>query len=591
MTQTVCALALVMVAVTPGFAESVSRAEHDLLKWTALPDLPNERGVAGAMVGTHNGALIVAGGANFPDPIWETDKVWHDDVWVLTHDEGRELVWLGPFELDRPVAYGATVSVDDGVVCLGGDDGEQTFADAFMLSWDEKTNELHQTRLPSMPAPAAYGSATVIGSKVYFAGGLKDEDLEQTMSNFWRLDLSKQEEEDFGWEVLPSWPGPSRAFNLTVAQHNGFDDCVYVISGRRANDADEVADVTGFVANDDIFVLHDVYEFNPRKFGDAGADAQPGDGWRQRADVPWGVMAGTAAAVGQSHVFVLGGADGTLIKDAAELGDDHPGFRRDVLSYHTITDTWIIAGEMPANQVTTEATPWGDGFVVASGEVRPRHRTAAVWLVEPDETPPGFGAIDFTVLVGYLLAMVGVGVYFARRNQNTDDYFRSGQRTLWWVAGCSIFATMLSSITYMAIPAKAFAQDIVWLVGNMMILAVAPLAIFVALPFFRRIDATSAYEYLQKRFNMSVRLFASGLFTLFHLFRMGIVMALAALALATITPLSASQCVLVMGLLSVIYCTLGGVSAVMWTDTIQTFVLLGGGILCLILAVRGAQGG
>ncbi|MEM9658310.1 MAG: sodium:solute symporter, partial [Planctomycetota bacterium] len=149
----------------------------------------------------------------------------------------------------------------------------------------------------------------------------------------------------------------------------------------------------------------------------------------------------------------------------------------------------------------------------------------------------------------------------------------------------------LSSITYMAIPAKAYAQDFVYLIGNLMIPVVAPIAVYLALPFFRRIDATSAYEYLEKRFNRPVRLFASGSFTLFHVFRMGIVMSLAALALATVTPMTPRQCVMLMGAISVVYCTLGGVEAVIWTDTIQTFVLLGGAAICLGVTIAGCNAG
>ncbi len=195
------------------------------------------------------------------------------------------------------------------------------------------------------------------------------------------------------------------------------------------------------------------------------------------------------------------------------------------------------------------------------------------------------------MLVAYLAGMVGVGLYFMNQMKNTDDFFRGGQQMQWWAAGCSIFATMLSAITFMAIPAKAYAQDWVYLVGNLMIVAVAPVAVYLALPFFRRIDATSAYEYLELRFNRGVRLFASGLFTLFHVFRMAIVMSLAALALAVVTPLSPSQSVMLMGALSILYCALGGVEAVIWTDTIQTAVLLGGAVLCLAIMLAGIDGG
>ncbi len=195
------------------------------------------------------------------------------------------------------------------------------------------------------------------------------------------------------------------------------------------------------------------------------------------------------------------------------------------------------------------------------------------------------------MLLGYLLAMVGIGVYFTQRNQNTDDYFRGGKQMPWWAVGCSIFATMLSSLTFTGLPSKAFAQDWTYAVGNLMIPVVAIIAVFVALPFYRRLDVTSAYEYLEQRFNRTVRLFGSASFTLFHIFRMAVVMSLTGLALAVATPLTPAQSVLLMGVLSIIYCTLGGIEAVIWTDTIQTFVLLGGALLALVLLIAGADGG
>ena len=140
-------------------------------------------------------------------------------------------------------------------------------------------------------------------------------------------------------------------------------------------------------------------------------------------------------------------------------------------------------------------------------------------------------------------------------------------------------------------PSKAFAQDWVYAIGNFMIPVVAFVAVFVALPFYRRIDATSAYEYLEKRFNRSVRLFGSASFTVFHIFRMAVVMSLTGLALAVATPLTPGQSVLVMGALSIVYCTLGGIEAVIWTDTAQTVVLMGGAIVALLLLVSGVDGG
>ncbi|HUV14914.1 MAG TPA: hypothetical protein VMY18_14820, partial [Acidobacteriota bacterium] len=336
----------------------------DFLSWKALPDLPGRIGVAGPFVGVHRNALIVAGGANFPSPFWETEKVWHDGVSVLVNGEDGQLKWLEGYSLARVIAYGASLSTEYGIVCLGGNDGERTFDDAFLLTWDSTTETLKQIRLPSLPHPCAYGAAGRIGDVVYLAGGQSGQGLETAQRNFWRLDLSKLDgpTELFRWEPVVPWPGPSRAYNLTVTQHNGFNPCVYVISGRRANVAEQVVGVPGFAPTPDIFALRDVYEFNPAHYDPRSFDAESGqylgtgrfaNPWRRRSDTPHAVMAGTGAAIGQSHIFVLSGADGKLMARSAELREAHPGFPPRTLAYHTITDTWIDAGPSPANHVTT----------------------------------------------------------------------------------------------------------------------------------------------------------------------------------------------------------------------------------------------
>ena len=132
--------------------------------------------------------------------------------------------------------------------------------------------------------------------------------------------------------------------------------------------------------------------------------------------------------------------------------------------------------------------------------------------------------------------MVGVGGLFAIRTKSSDDFFRGGQRVPFWVAGLSIFATMLSSITFVALPAKAYATDWLYYPAQLTIIPVALVVVFVAIPFFRQIDATSAYEYLEKRFSRLVRLIGSAQFVMFQIGRMAIVMYLPALALAAITP-------------------------------------------------------
>jgi SSS family transporter len=535
------------------------------LDWKRLPDLPDELGVAGPFVGVHEDRLFVAGGANFSRPVWEQPKVWRDAVYVLEPD-GQSVSWRHAGTLSRPLAYGAAVSTPDGVLCIGGNDAETTYARVFLLRWDAQRQELEQIDYPALPVRCAYAQAAMIGNVIFVAGGQTGAGLETATTNSWSLDLSQQtNSNDFRWQPLPPWPGPPRAFHLTVAQHNGYETCIYVIGGRRQR-------------GESVEFLQDVWQYAPR----SGT-------WQVRASLPRPVVAGAGYAWGQSHLFVLSGDDGSLFSQTDILRDNHPGFPREAFAYHTITDTWTGVGDTPANHVTTTPVMWRGGMIVASGEVRPRVRTPAVWSVTAKPNRREFGTLNYSVLLVYLLSMLAVGAYFARRNRNTDDYFRGGKHIPWWAAGCSIFATMLSSLTFTGIPSKAFAQDWVYAIGNFMVPIVAVVGVYIALPTYRRIDATSAYEYLEKRFSRPVRLFGSASFTLFHLFRMAVVMSLTGLALAVATPLTPVQSVLLMGTLSIAYCTMGGIEAVIWTDTLQTVVLMGGALLALIMLLLGNE--
>ena len=562
-------LACVSFICTPVHGQ---KAEKDLLSWSdEIPPLPDSIGVAGPFVGVHGDALVVAGGANFPRPVWQSEKVWHDEIHVLRKKDGK-YTWQQSGLLRRPLAYGAAVSTEAGVLCIGGNDSSNTYSEVFLLQVDTGTGEVKITDYPSLPNPCAFGAAALLGDSengiVYLAGGQSGSSLDSATSQMWSLDLSKRSDPTaFAWKKEADFPGPTRAFNLTLAQHDGYEDSLYVISGRRQN-------------GEDVEFLTDVWQYKP------GSRT-----WRPRADVPTCVMAGTGIGWGQSHLLILGGADESNFFKVDELRDKHPGFPRRAWAYHTITDTWVSAGKTPQNQVTTIAVEWDDAIVVPTGEIRPRVRTPNVWKVTVNPKAHQFGFINNMVLIGYLLGMVAIGFYFARRTKNTDDFFRGGKSVAWWAAGCSIFATMLSSLTYTGVPSKSYAQDWVYSVGNFMIPLVAVIAVYVALPFYRGIDATSAYEYLEKRFNRGTRLFGSASFTLFHVFRMAVVMSLTGMALAVATPLTPTQSVLVMGFMSILYCTMGGIEAVIWTDTVQTVILLGGALIAMFVLFTGIDGG
>ena len=143
--------------------------------------------------------------------------------------------------------------------------------------------------------------------------------------------------------------------------------------------------------------------------------------------------------------------------------------------------------------------------------------------------------IDIAVIVAYLLGMAGMGFYFMRRNKDADAYFKAGGKLPWWVVSLSIYATMFSSITFISVPAMSYSGDMSYFVLQFGIVLMAPVVVRWYLPFFRKLNLTSAYEYLEVRFNLPCRLFASAAFILFMIARAGIVAYLPALAITAVT--------------------------------------------------------
>jgi SSS family transporter len=418
--------------------------------------------------------------------------------------------------------------------------------------------------LPDLPTTCAFGSGAVLGSKFYIAAGQEAPDSKEGLDNFWQLDL---ENTDRGWRELEPWPGPKRILPVAASQ----SDAIYLFSG-----AQLIADESGEVKRR---YLVDGYRFTEEA------------GWEGVASVPKPVVAAPSLSYGQSHIFVFSGDDGELTEKIWELKENHPGFGKQVFAYHTLTDTWTEMGSIPVSFVATQAVKWQDRIVIPGGEDRPGHRGSRVLSGSVAPTRKSFGAIDYAMVAIYFALLVVMGVYFSKREETTEDFFLAGKRIPWWAAGLSIFGTQLSAITFLAIPAKSFADDWIYFLVNMTIIAVAPFVVFFYLPFFRRLHVTTAYEYLEKRFNLGARLFGSTTFILFQLGRMGIVTFLPALALSAATGINIYFCILATGLLSTFYTVLGGMEAVVWTDVLQSIILLGGAILSLVLIFMKIDGG
>ena len=203
----------------------------------------------------------------------------------------------------------------------------------------------------------------------------------------------------------------------------------------------------------------------------------------------------------------------------------------------------------------------------------------------------GFGTLNWIVLVLYLIAMLAVGAYFTKKaGENTDAFFKAGGNIPSWAVGFSIYATTLSAITFMATPEKAFNGDWTYAAGNLSIIVIIPLLIYYYVPFFRKLNVTTAYEYLEERFNPSMRVVGSVLFSLFHIGRIAIVVYLPTVAITSVSDANPYLVCTIIGILCVIYSFLGGIEGVIWTDVIQGIILLGGAILIIFLGVHQVGG-
>ncbi len=190
--------------------------------------------------------------------------------------------------------------------------------------------------------------------------------------------------------------------------------------------------------------------------------------------------------------------------------------------------------------------------------------------------------LDLIVVTLYLLGMAGVGAWFSRKNNSTEEYFVGSRSFPGWAIGLSMLGTSISSVTFLAFPAAAYVRDWRQLVSNLMLPVIAVLAIVVFIPFFRRGNLTSAFEYLEERFGPGARLYGTLSFILLQLIRLGKVLFLVSIPVSLLTGIHLNYVIVAVGIFITFYTVAGGFDAVIWTDVAQSIVLLLGGLVCVI---------
>lgn len=199
--------------------------------------------------------------------------------------------------------------------------------------------------------------------------------------------------------------------------------------------------------------------------------------------------------------------------------------------------------------------------------------------------------IDILILFLFILGTFLFGLSFVRKNKDVSDYTSGGGNVPGFVVGMSIFATYVSSISFLALPGSAFAGN--W---NSLVFSISiPIAIIIAakhfVPFYRNISSISAYSFLEEKFGYWARAYSAACYLLTQIARIGSVLFLLALALNSMVGWSIPLIIIITGLVVVVYSTFGGIKAVLWNDAVQGIILIVGAIVCAIILIVSLPGG
>jgi SSS family transporter len=302
----------------------------------------------------------------------------------------------------------------------------------------------------------------------------------------------------------------------------------------------------------------------------------PNEGdWKDRGEVPGTVVPASARAMGQAHLmFLLRGANESIARPA---------------TFQTITSAWTT---LPGASVRSPSAvaAWRDGLLWASNADGKIELSSA----QVQSSKLLLRWLDWIVIVVYLAAMIGIGLYFYLREKrnSTSSFFVGGRSIPFWAAGVSLYAANTSSISFIAIPAKAFESNWQYLTNNLIaVFGLMFVAVWIV-PLLRRLDLMSVFSYLETRFHPAIRMLASALCILTQIgSRMSVILFLPALAIATITGISVTWSVILMGGFTIIYTAMGGMKAVIWTDFVQVIVKMGGAIFAIGFIVWHLHGG
>lgn len=204
----------------------------------------------------------------------------------------------------------------------------------------------------------------------------------------------------------------------------------------------------------------------------------------------------------------------------------------------------------------------------------------------------GFTIVDLIILIVYLGGVLFFGLHFAKKEMKGKEYFKGDGTVPWWVTSVSIFATLLSPISFLSLAGNSYAGTwIMWFAQLGMLIAI-PFTIRFFLPIYSKLDIDTAYHYLEIRFNSKgLRILGAIMFIIYQVGRMSIIMYLPCMVLSKLIGIDVNILIIIMGVIAIIYSYTGGLKSVLWTDFVQGSVLLIGVTFALIYLIANLDGG
>jgi SSS family solute:Na+ symporter len=202
-----------------------------------------------------------------------------------------------------------------------------------------------------------------------------------------------------------------------------------------------------------------------------------------------------------------------------------------------------------------------------------------------------FSSLDWFVLIAYFIGTMMIGLYFYRKSRTTEAFTAAGRSVPGWAVGLSILATYLSSISFLALPGKAFATNWNPFVFSLSLPITTWIAVKYFMPYYRRSGEVSAYSNLEHRFGQWARVYTSIFFLLTQLARIGAVTYLMALPMNVLFGWDIRMVIIITSISVIFYSFVGGILAVIWTDAFQAIVLIAGAVVCAAIVMFGTTGG